>query len=146
MKLYVKTQSHCNSSYQEDKDYGDWHSDSSFSIEGVYASTPDGYNVELIDVPFDFKPGDAVFVLWMTYSSGDSFGHSEGNGEVLWVFKDAAVALAAKALWQKANDKDGHYAVEFIADSGMKVSLSNPAAGYFENLSSLDLSAFLINP
>jgi hypothetical protein len=146
MKLYVKTEIHGNESYRSDEEYGDWYSDSDFDIEGVYANKPDGWNIESFDLPFEANIGEPVFVLWMTYSSGDSFGHSEGNGEVLWVFKDPLIALNAKHIWQKANDGDGHYNVEFIADGNLKVNMSNPASGYFENMSSLELKSFLINP
>lgn len=146
MKLYVKTKSYCYESHRSEEEYGDWYSNSDFSIKGVYANKPDGWDVESFDLPFECNIGDPVFVLWMTYSSGDSFGHSEGNGEVLWVFKDPLIALNAKRVWEKANDKDGHYEVEFLADNNLKVKMSNPAAGYFENMSSLELESFLINP
>lgn len=146
MNIYVKTDSYCTSHYRSDEEYGDWGSNSIFSIEGVYATSPDSYSAELINVPFDFVTGDVVYVLWMTYTSGDSFGQSDGNGEVLWVFKDPQVALNAQNVWQKSHDADDHYNVTFIADGGLSVSLSNPAAGYFENVSSLDLTSFVVNP
>jgi hypothetical protein len=37
----------------------------------------------------------------MTYSTGDSFGHGSGYGEILWVFEDADVARHALKAWQE---------------------------------------------
>jgi hypothetical protein len=89
----------------------------------------------------------------MTYGSGDSFGSSSGNIEILWVFKDANVALAAQQHWEKAcniadnslsyKDKES---VTFLDDNNNEIKLSNPSAGYFETTEYITLTTFLVNP
>jgi outer membrane protein assembly factor BamB len=83
----------------------------------------------------------------MTYSTGDTFGHADGKGEVIWVFKDATLAMKAKELWDKENAKrDPEFSIEFEADGGIMVKQSNPAAGYFENVGHIGVETFLVNP
>ena len=107
----------------------------------------------MFELPFDIEPGEPVFVLSMTYRSGDSFGSSTGNMDVIWVFKDAKVAAKAKSIWQKCCDGndptlgfDDRYSVKFPKETGDVITLCNPAAGYFERLEYLDLTTFLLNP
>lgn len=104
------------------------------------------YSHEKFGLNVDLKAGDPAFVLTMIYSSGDSFGTSRGNGEVLWVFKDAATALAARDKWMQ-QCRSGEYveSVEFNDEIGNKIRLSNPAAGYFENMSDVIITTMLVN-
>lgn len=145
--LFVQYSSICIHSYRSPEQYGDWSASYDFRVTGVSLTSSDTYMEEKLGCLVDVAPGDPVFVLSMTYSSGDSFGNSDGNGEILWVFKDSKLALQAKQLWQKENEKDNpEYSIEFEVDGGKKVKLSNPAAGYFENLGHVSIDTFLVNP
>lgn len=145
MKLYVHHDTYCD--YDRREDTGDgpyeytWSSSFSHEILGVQRECPDArrYMYEAFEVDFAVEDGDMVYVLDITYSTGDSFGHSEGNYEVMWVFKDQDVATAAEKMIY-ANEKKLSFKI--VVESGEVVELSNPAFGYFNRLSSVNVEAF----
>lgn len=53
-----------------------------------------GYRTKKFDV--DLKAGDIAFVVVALYSTGGTFGRTEGNPSVLAVFKTAEEAIALK--------------------------------------------------
>jgi len=140
-KLFVKYKSYCLNSFQSEKDYGDWGSTNDFSVEGVTLTKPEDYNFEEFEVPDSVKKGDDVYVLWMSYSTGDSFGSSTGNGEIIWVFSDKKLGEKAKALWNNSKE----YYVEFDVGHGITKKIHNPAYGYFEDIEYLSLETFTVS-
>lgn len=140
MKLYV---SYYNNCVVNDFDAGrgdwdhQWHREYDFGIYGVNLDR----NGESIDVDFEAKVGDTVYVLSMTYGTGDSFGNSSGEGEILWVFKDFDVAREA-AL--KVREQQNKFSVVFSDENGNVHQLSNPGAGYFECVESVDITTCIV--
>jgi hypothetical protein len=147
MDLFVQYNEVCTHSESEPVEYGSWSESYDFSVEGVSLTSRDRYREEKLGCLVDVQAGDPVFVLYMTYDTGDTFGRAEGKGEVIWVFKDSALAMKAKAQWETENNKrDPEFSIEFEADGGIMVKQSNPAAGYFENVGYVDVGTFLVNP
>ena len=147
MELFVQYDEICTHSYRSPEQWGDWSEEYDFNVRGVSLSSRDRWNEEKFNLDIDVKAGEPVFVLYMTYSTGDTFGRATGRGEVLWVFKDPDTAKEALRIWKEENDKrDPEYSVKFEDDVGRVIQLSNPASGYFENLGYLDLQTFLVNP
>lgn len=147
MELFVQYHEHCTHSYREDKEWGEWRESYDFGIDGVSLTSRDRWNEEKLGCLIDVKAGDAVFVLYMTYDTGDTFGRADGKGEVIWVFRDPTLAMVAKAKWELENEKrDPEFSIEFEVDGGEKVTQSNPAAGYFENVGYISVETFLVNP
>ena len=142
MKLYVQRKQECTYAKHSEEIYGDWEEHYNFEVRGV--SLTERKSSEEFNVPFKIKAGQPVFVLFMIYDSGDSFGYSKGKGEVLWVFKYSDIALKALNKWKNSHKDDT--SVEFEIDGGIKKRLSNPASGYFENLENVELETFLVNP
>lgn len=147
MKLYVQYNEECLHSESSAEPYGDWSSSWRFKVEGASLTSHDRYDEEKFEVGFEIEAGEPVFVLYMVYDTGDTFGRATGKGEVLWAFKDAKTATEALARWREENDKrDPDYYVTFEDETGRVVQLSNPAAGYFENLGYIELVTVLVNP
>lgn len=147
MQIFVQFNETCIHSERSEEEYGGWSEDWDFSVDGVSLSSRDRYNEEFFDIDVDLKEGDTVSVLYMIYGTGDTFGYATGRGEVLWVFKDPNVAQEALVKWETENNKrDPDFSVKFKDDSGREVMLINPGAGYFENVSSIDLKTFTVNP
>ena len=141
--LYVEYSEITVDSYHSGEQYGEWSATLDFRISGVTLTKPEnGYSYESAALP-EIKAGDVVRVLWMTFSSGDTFGRSTGNGEVLWVFKDPILAIRAQQAFENSIDK---YSIDIETDTGEKLMLSNPAAGYFEDIGHIEISMFLVNP
>lgn len=139
MKIYVDSDSYENSSYHDGEEWGEWSSDSSFEINSVHIHSRSGE--EPIDIGSDVDIGDEVYILSMIYGQGDSFGHGSGLGEVLFGFKDIEVAVKAEKVW---NESENFSSVTFLSDTGEEVTLSNPGSGYFENVESIALTAFIV--
>lgn len=144
MKIYVE--------YNETGDSGSethgesrwdytWWSSNYFELKGVTLDLKTPYNVETFDVCFDAVDGDTVHVLYMIYSTGDTFGSSTGNGEVLWVFKDFEKAEnAAKSLRENQNK----YSIDILDEENNFVRLNNPGSGYFEHIERITIESFRI--
>jgi hypothetical protein len=148
MELFVQYNSICVDSYREDCEYGDWSETYSFDVKGVTIESRGrwsglAYDEDRINVGFEAEAGTPVHVLWMTYSNGDSFGHGSGYGEILWVFKDPDVATKALKIWKEQSEQ---FSITIKDETGKEIQLSNPGAGYFESVDSLQVDTFLLSP
>jgi hypothetical protein len=74
-------------------------------------------------VNFNVKSGDTVYVVWVQYSTGDTFSHSEGHGTIVGVYKTYD---EAKEVQQKieTNKFGGKY---------------HPWNGYFDSLEQIHI-------
>jgi hypothetical protein len=147
MELFVQYESICTDSYREDKEYGDWSESWDYEVKGISISSRGrwsnlAYDEEKINVGFEAEAGTPLYILWMTYGSGDSFGHGDGYGEILWVFKNADVARRALVTFQSNADQ---YSIPVKDDAGNTVNLHNPGSGYFESVNSLQVDTFLLS-
>lgn len=138
----VKTETICVYSHKSEEEYGSWSQEYNFNVIHVSLEDSNRYTTENFTIPGEINSGDEVFVLYMIYSSGDSFGSSSGNGEVLWVFTDKDIAEAASKIWAASNEIDS---VSFKIEDGSTVTLSNQSSGYFENISNVEISSFIVN-
>lgn len=140
--VYVYTNTTNTNSEYSDEPYGDWTADYDFEVTSVTLEKPQHVcDYETFNTSFNVEEGDSIYVLSMIYSSGDSFGSSSGNGEVIWVFKDVEFAkAAAQALRKHEND----FSVKFKDESGQEITMHNPGAGYFEHISSIDVERFTV--
>jgi hypothetical protein len=146
-QLYVAYTQICTNSEESEEEYGSWSKEHDFTVNSVHINNPKfseeynyDFNVENIAVPVEVKSGDVVYVLSITYSDGDSFGSSSGEGEILYVFKDKVIGEAAEKIW----GKDIDHSVNFQIDDGSYLTMSNPSYGYFSNVCSIDLIEFTV--
>jgi hypothetical protein len=149
--LFVQYDAHWIDGQPAVKKYGSWSAEYHFSIEAVSTAGVDSIQHESFTVAFDAIPGDTIYVLYMVYNSGDSFGTSTGNGEVLWVFKDYLLANEALKRWQHACNFHGRQlrdgAQQFCAfhvDGGAWIRLNNPAYGYFERVTTIEVVPMIL--
>lgn len=138
-ELWVSYTNNCVHDYHDGQQWGSWERDHDFSLDRV--SLTKGSTPFTVDYPV--VAGDTVYVLYIRYSTGDSFGRSDGEAEILWVFKDAKTGFEALNKFEK-NEKE--FQITIKTDSGMNLDLYNPAAGYFEHLEDIDLKAMLVYP
>jgi len=73
------------------------------------------------EVPFDVVRGQTVYIVLARYSTGDSFGNSEGHGCIVGIYK---------------NEKDAQAIIDSVSDETYyeKVEKYPPWKGYFESL------------
>lgn len=116
-----------------------WSKTSEFEVVGAFLNKPEGYEYETFSL--DFQLGEEAFVFSVIYSDGDTFGHSVGNGEVVWVFKTKEQADKAETLfWENRKA----YSIEFENEDGEKITLSNPGSGYFETLDEVRIDRAIV--
>lgn len=147
MELFVQYESRCTDSYREDREYGDWSESWDYEVKGISISSRGrwsnlAYDEEKINVGFEAEAGTPLYILWMTYGSGDSFGHGDGYGEILWVFKNADVARQALEVFRADSEQ---YSIIVKDDAGNNITLHNPGSGYFESVNSLQVDTFLLS-
>ena len=96
MKIYVTYEDLIVSSYYSNEQWGEWREEHQFTLKNF--STKAQKNGTYDKFIVDFEPGDVVYAIYGIYSTGDSFGYSEGNGEILAVFDDIKKAKEFKMV------------------------------------------------
>lgn len=133
MKLYAVFSEYSerseNKYSDEPYDYS-WEEDVTCILEAVSLrneSNDFSISCREFDVDADLKEGDSVFVVTVTYSTGDTFGHSTGNMEVEGIYTNAKEAKDIADLIE--NDTGD-------ADNYRKAKDYYPVwSGYFESVS-----------
>lgn len=129
--------------YEDVSEYGSWSREASYNVFGAHLRYNDLSTLEEFAVPNKYaKAGSEVYVLWVEYSTGDSFGTSTGNGEIMWVFGSETNAEEAKKLILREQDK---VTIKFVDELGHEIGLSNPAWGYFEDLLAVHITKLVLN-
>jgi len=145
----VDLESRCVDSEHSPEEYGDWCESYENSI-GQYARKTDKYpDVASIH---DIEKGLNAFVVWIVWSSGDSFGHAYGaHSEVIGLFKDMESALSLKESIEKwrPNEKTKKWEEQYsyffnTPDGQIFESGFAPWAGYFESLDSVNVDTVVI--
>lgn len=161
----------CKSYCQYNNDGED--STESYCYRGTTNTSHTVEGLELVDrypdvtCCFPVVEGDDVYLVYVIYSTGDSFGHDTDSSIVfIDVFQNKEKAeataqlirkhadwyLEKNARWarldQKKKDQPSFkdsYSLEYIRENGKKNTLSTSWNGYFESLSSVVVEKFTIN-
>lgn len=156
-RLFVRVESSCLHSKHSEKEFGGWEEAHDAQITAVdkhvALGEASGSRGEWVNVQGKVNDGDTVYVLFMLYEQGDSFGRSSGNHEVFWVFTDLDKGKAALEVVKSANEyrynemtdrSTDVFTLEFELEDGTKVKVSNPAAGYFERMEDVYLKRMVV--
>ena len=139
MKVCVEYTSQCVFSEREDAPYGAWSERLESYINAVYViddSYKHSYRGEVFLVP---DGTEKVYVVSMEYSTGDSFGRSEGE---LAIIHCTANEDAAHRLAKKITKNSNEFTINFEDDFGREIQIGNPGAGYFESIDCVSVDAF----
>lgn len=139
MRVCVTYDEMCTHSEHSGELYGDWSESYSSSVTGAY-KLQDGekepYSSDTFLIADDAK---SVFVVYMIYGTGDSFGHADGKISIMHC---TASEEAADKLAKYITENPNEYTIEFTDDFGRKVSLYNEGAGYFERIEYVGIEKF----
>lgn len=139
--IYVNTYE-TQLNYEHDgQEWGSWSAEHDFEVIGVHKSNVSGSDA--INVCFNYEVGDTVYVLYMRYGDGDSFGHASGKGEVLWVFREKI--LAEKAL-ERIEGNPESYNITVYDECLNEFTIHNPASDYFSSIEGLFIEEFVVEP
>lgn len=115
------------------EDYGPWEARYRHDFKGIRPQTeyPD------LKTPFELDPDKPMYVVWVEWSSGNSFGWGErSNAEAIGLFQDvdSAVALA------RAAEKCGESGLDITTPDGQEFKTKYvPWIGYFDKLDEVHL-------
>lgn len=142
MKIAVKYDTATIRSSREGGQFGSWSSENHFEVTGVKELIVEEYpyNTETLEVP-DAKVGDLVHVVYMIYSSGDSFGHGYGYGNIIDAFSDIDEAYR---LVEEFNKQNREYQIKFKCENGEEKQYYNSGSGYFSSVTRVDISTHRI--
>ena len=119
--------SKCDYSECSEEEFGDWSELYSNSFKSITKTDkyPDVTSLH------DFKSGDVAYLVWVEYSTGDSFGSGHRNGtEVIALLKNGADATALEKAIFISGDK-----FSWTSSEGQVIEYGfAPWRGYFENL------------
>lgn len=105
--LYYQLNETCVSSTREDGEWGQWSREYSSTLKAV-SRIPEllsKYSYEKVKVPMRVFRADNVYCVVVTYSDGDTFGHSSGQKTVAAITDDPQEAVAIRD--QIDDGKDG---------------------------------------
>lgn len=139
MRVIVTEEETCEYARRSREKFGNWEERYSYDITGVRIATDDEktcYGEEGFLVPDGTK---RVYVIYMTYNTGDSFGNAYGRGAILGAFGNRNVAEKALKEIEKQKEK---YSIEVVDDFGKPIKIGNPGAGYFETVTGIHLSSY----
>lgn len=118
-----------------EEEFGSWSESYSNSFSRVYKTKeyPD------IVSDLDIKVGEKCYVVWAVWSSGNSFGWSEGYGsEAIGIFKDKEAAdelVSALEISAYHSDGEDKYSFYYKTSDGQVFDIKCvPWSGYFEHL------------
>lgn len=130
-------------SYESPKEkWGDWSAETEHNLVGVEVSTDDYPDLKSIH---EFKDGDTCFIVWVQWSSGDSFGwHRGAYSEAFGIFKDKKCAEElATALRQASKQDKDDFNLE--TSDGQNFTFGYlPFIGYFERVDFIEVLALRV--
>lgn len=143
--VYVQHHEYTVDSQPAEEQYGNWSETSDFIIDGVALDTKLRWGYDAVQIAPAVVVGDPVWVLYMTYSTGDSFGCHHGKGEVIWVFVDEAVATKNLNSLESLRGPVGEMAsFTFTDEDGEVLHMSNPANDYFSSVEGFHLQPCIV--
>jgi hypothetical protein len=131
--LYVEVNNPTRYHYREQKEWGRWKEHNTFEGCRVYVSDFSKDNASYrssTDVDFEVTTGMIVYPVFVIYGTGDSFGHSTGNVQLVDVFDDAQKARGLEDAIRKATYENYKYTFEYAG----KKYYAGSWTGYFERL------------
>lgn len=146
-RLLIEVLTHACESHRSEEEFGDWSEYWSMGLGRVLkCDSPERPSLkgdyDALTLNQDVQAGDAIHVLTMTYSTGDSFGRAEGKMEVVWA--DPRREMIEKMKSYIENHQGEHTWILPFEDG--IIELSNPGSGCFEHIDSIDITTVTVEP
>lgn len=136
----IKLESTLEFAESEPERYGSWTKESSWEI-GRIAEQVDDYPD--VTTTLDLPKNSTAFVVWVRWSSGDSFGHHKnGYAEVIGIFADYRVAQELQRAIETEKCEDYHF--KATTSDGQTHSCCPSWIGYFDSLEAVEIDPVTI--
>lgn len=142
-KAYIKTSIRTIEDYWDGEQYGDWREEYSYEGLTVYASEQGGqFGTYTVGVKTDFEPkaGQVVYPVVVLYGSGNSFGHSSGNVQIVAVYDNEEKAERLRKTIQDNYASGRESSFDFEGEN----IYSYTWTGYFECLENVFVETELV--
>lgn len=131
-KYNIKIDRHCIQDYHDGQKYGEWKSEYINSFHSITRVKNEDYGD--IESSLDLKEGDKCWVVWVEYSSGDSFGQGVRNDVA-----ECGVFISEEAALELKNAIENFHSETFgslnlTTSDGQKHCMYPIWTGYFEHL------------
>jgi hypothetical protein len=165
--MFVAVHTNCCSTVTSSADPEDqWDrddTDTSWDFESLELVGRDGYDT--IATNFEVAVGDELHLLWVIYSTGNSFGNDDGGQhELVGLYQNPHVAAQNKerisrhAEWYRNNHRystkkkvdvkpefaKDDYTVVLLSEDGKDVELHVPWNGYFESVDDVRVESSIV--
>lgn len=90
-------------------------------------------------VGYDVKPEVAYYLVYVLYSTGDSFSHHTGRITFIDMYQTIEEAEKAVKVIEKGVNDDDKYSINYIDNSGNDAKMYCPWIGYFESLEDVNI-------
>ena len=144
----VTVDSTCLESRYSDEQFGPWSESYTNHLESIAAHDSKYPDVNSIH---NIEPGQGALVVWIEYSSGDSFGHADRKyTEIMGLFKDMESALSLKNQIESWNPRENKkweeaHSYHFKTPDGQEFQSGfAPWSGYFDSLDAVNVDAVSI--
>ncbi len=142
---------YCTNSQYSDEAFGDWSevwSNTFTSVSRLGADQePNYWDNEKITSDLDIAVGERCHVVWVEYSTGDSFGYSSYGGVMpIAIFKDeaAAISMAEDIRAEKYGSAEKYLHI-YSALDGQEIKLyAGTWTGHFEQLENVNVSSTIM--
>lgn len=126
----VEISRYCDFSEHSDEEYGPWSESYSNSFISIKKTEQFGDVFSSLDLD-----KTAGFLVWVEYSTGDSFGHAErGQVEVVAICKTQKGAKKLKEFIHSVSAEDSSEYRQKITIDGQKLEIYCPWLGFFDHL------------
>lgn len=141
--VYVQHRNVVVRDWKDKGSYASWGKEAEFVIDGVALDTSLRWGYDAIQIAPAILEGDEVWVLYVTYRSGDSFGSYTGQGEIIWVFIDQMVAEKALETLRSKCGRTSSF--DFVDEDGEELHLCDPTANdYFARVEGIHLKKCIV--
>ena len=136
-ELFVEETSSCVRDYHEGVQFGEWEQQYDNDVTKVSRDSKllNRYNFTACKVPDEVYDASYVYIVVVTYSTGDTFGNSSGNLAIAFITENPEEALKAKEV------------IETVTDGWTEEWCKHPKSvasyprwqGYFERVESVNI-------
>ena len=99
--------------------------------KNAYVFYPESFFIETVEIDFNPENVSSVYLVTVIYDSGDTFGTSHGNVEVVGVFDSLEKANKIK---KQIEHEEKH------PKETSKLNIYKPWIGHFENFNSVEIN------
>lgn len=131
-EIYITVESYIVRQERAEEEYGDWYTEESNSIKRITKAKPTTWDFYARDVSNKIFNAKKIYIVAVTYSSGDTFGRCEGKLDIYKIFSKKK---EAEALADRINKEEKNF----------DVGPTDPYPewiGYFESISHVEVLEF----